>query len=234
MHHLLIPRSTSLQMLKCLSLSKPVIKLGILGGDGTLHNFVCGYAALKIAAPKLFDGLDIQCFMLPGEHNDFSSFLAKFDGWYGRHIYFGSFAALRTCPSVFMPSTAAPTTTSTKTDAERTMEELKNTLSRANATTHIPKFKPNDTTDKKNPDEEDRTTTPALVYRCEIENYLREAKCRLEVHTTHTVTCQVFLYQCECWSDTSYFTIPFCQRVELGLKAFTRAFQVCTAACHWY
>jgi len=100
------------------------------------------------------------------------------------------------------------------------MEELKTTLSRTNAITHIPKFRPNDIANTSSSSFEkrildDEANSPALVYRSEIENYLREAKCRLEV----------FVYQCECWSEGIYFTIPFCQRAELGLKPFTRAYQ---------
>jgi hypothetical protein len=39
---------------------------------------------------------------------------------------------------------------------------------------------------------------------------------------------QVNLYQCECWcvGDTAYFTVPFAQRVTVGIQAFAKAFMV--------
>src|SRR5689334_20637015 len=37
--------------------SKPIVKVGIIGGDSTLHNVICSYVCLKQSAPRSFDGL---------------------------------------------------------------------------------------------------------------------------------------------------------------------------------
>ncbi len=92
-----------------------------------------------------------------------------------------------------------------------------------------------------------RPPCPSLLLRAELQNYFREARNRLEVraqhartpgrdtrtqHTRHTPTrpslVQVNLYQCECWcvGDTAYFTVPFAQRVTVGIQAFAKAFMV--------
>jgi len=198
------------------SRNKPVVKIGILGGDAAIHNFVTSYVSLKSSASKLFDGIEIQCFILPGEANDFSAFLSKFDGWYGRHIYFGSLSVIRTYPSMnVVQQVNSGTISSPKVD----MDELKSVLNRGVGFSNSLKVKSGiESTSfdmKRMFDEEEKMISPSILYRNEIENYFRESRWRLEV----------YIYQCECWSESGYFTIPFCQKAELGLKAYTKAFQ---------
>ena len=36
------------------------------------------------------------------------------------------------------------------------------------------------------------------------------------------------VYNCECWSQEGiYFTVPFFQRAEVGVRAYARSVQVC-------
>jgi len=99
------------------------------------------------------------------------------------------------------------------------MDELKSTLNRGSANLHplSPGTRTKTESDGKrlSDDDENRITTPSALYHSGIENYFRESKWRLEV----------FIYQCECWSDSTYFTVPFIQRAECGIKSFTKSFQ---------
>lgn len=38
----------------------PIGRIGIVGGDSTLHNILCSYVTLKLNAPQLFDYLDLR------------------------------------------------------------------------------------------------------------------------------------------------------------------------------
>jgi hypothetical protein len=41
---------------------------------------------LRNSAPKSFDGLELQLFMIPTEQSNMANYLAKYDAWYARHV----------------------------------------------------------------------------------------------------------------------------------------------------
>jgi len=59
---------------------------------------------------------------------------------------------------------------------------------------------------------------PALILRQEVQNYFREAQRRLDVN----------IYQCECWGADGlvYLTVPFSQRITIGIQAAAKAFML--------
>lgn len=67
-------------------------------------------------------------------------------------------------------------------------------------------------------EEEGISPTPGLVLRAELQNYMRDARWKLEVN----------IYQCESWGVDGTFiaTIPFFQRADIGLRAYARHVQV--------
>lgn len=79
----------------------------MVGGDSTLHNLICSYVCLKASAPKSFDGIEFQFYMIPVEQCYFSSFLSKYDGWYGRHVASLSRCLLKTFPVINVPQTGS-------------------------------------------------------------------------------------------------------------------------------
>eukprot|EP01118_Nematostelium_gracile_P018609 TRINITY_DN8324_c0_g1_i1.p1 TRINITY_DN8324_c0_g1~~TRINITY_DN8324_c0_g1_i1.p1 ORF type:complete len:419 (+),score=77.21 TRINITY_DN8324_c0_g1_i1:47-1303(+) len=58
--------------------------------------------------------------------------------------------------------------------------------------------------------------TPWGILWNEAQNFFREARYRLDV----------WVYHCECWGEDSvYFSIPFCQRAEIGVRSYARSVQ---------
>jgi hypothetical protein len=111
----------------------PMGRIGIVGGDATLHNILCSYASWKVNAPQIFEQLDLRycrllllpllllslttCFLLhththththrfyfiPTEASEIASFLSTYDGWFGRHTFVAIQTALRLFPSLGEP-----------------------------------------------------------------------------------------------------------------------------------
>eukprot|EP00736_Rhodelphis_marinus_P001253 Rmarinus@m.8852 len=79
---------------------KHPVCVGVAGGEGTLHTFVCGYAEAMKDRPELLDHVDVRVYLYPfGTENSLAQFLGQYCAWYGRHVL--SLSAL-TCPT--MPS----------------------------------------------------------------------------------------------------------------------------------
>ena len=83
------------------STNRPVVvKIGIAGNDKTLHDVVGSYICLRAWKPTLFDNLQLQFYILPVEHSNLATFLAKNDAWYGRHVYCLSHCILHIHPTI--------------------------------------------------------------------------------------------------------------------------------------
>eukprot|EP00457_Paulinella_chromatophora_P001223 gb/GEZN01001225.1/.p1 GENE.gb/GEZN01001225.1/~~gb/GEZN01001225.1/.p1 ORF type:complete len:845 (+),score=113.42 gb/GEZN01001225.1/:30-2564(+) len=66
---------------------KLVLPIVVAGGDRLLHNFVCAHMRVLQQDPNLLKGLDVRFFIVPLEENRLASFMARYDGWYNRHIF---------------------------------------------------------------------------------------------------------------------------------------------------
>ena len=254
--------------------NRTLIRVGLVGGDNTLHNIVTSYVCLRNTNPKLFENVDLEFFFMPTEACDFGIFLSKLDGWYNRHIYCGIQGLLRCLPSIMAPPATSNNSNKdllnnssssnlinsnnnnsssnlnempakakswSNPDVDRTLEQLKVTLAnRSNTQLPTPMINTNNNSgnniginrtksgepqvglyqDLKTIYElDDKFTVPTLL-RTQMENYFREAKCKMDM----------YLYQCECYGDINNsnvpsYSIPFCQRIDLGIKPFTKAFQ---------
>lgn len=197
-----------------------VIKVGIAGDDQTLHSVAGSYVALKMTKPRLFENLSFQFYIIPldieGRSSNFPHFLAKHDGWYGRHVLCLANYLLRVLPSAGAAEPKADgrakkATWSAIDSPSPSMQLIARSYAgigpaevaaalEGGTSVRVPL----------------RPPCPSLLLRAELQNYFREARNRLEVN----------LYQCECWcvGDTAYFTVPFAQRVTVGIQAFAKAF----------
>lgn len=146
-----------------------MVKISVLGGDGSLHNFIGSYVALKVANPKLFETIEVQLYMLPAECNDFSIFLSKYDGWYGKQIFLEHQSILRLYPTLAVPQ-------SKSSDEKAMVEELKSAISRNSGSVRVKL----DGVSSDSRTEEDEVTPPSVL-RSEVENLFREAKWKLDV-----------------------------------------------------
>mmetsp|Transcript_21886 Transcript_21886/g.30594 ORF Transcript_21886/g.30594 Transcript_21886/m.30594 type:complete len:867 (+) Transcript_21886:249-2849(+) len=224
--------------------NKPIIRVAIVGSDGTLHNVLQAFAFLKCIAPKSFHGLEPQFFLIPSEVCGFANFISRYDGWYARHIACLPQSVLRAFPSIALPQLERQNSGSTlnandkaktwnSSMVDRTMDELsklnlssnsgRNTVSLARRQKSLRVSTEHQQvssvfqaiTQMYEEDEFSKPPTPGSVLRSEFENYLREAKWKLEVN----------MYSCECWDENFSFSVPFCQRVEIGLKPFNKVSQ---------
>jgi len=230
--------------------SKPLIKIGILGGDTTLHNILCSYICLKTTAPKSFDGLDLQFFVLPADPSDFCKFLSRYDGWYFRHVYCMQKCLLRVLPSsstLPLLSTAnppnvtlersqtklAPVEQKSKSwsngQMDKSIEEINKMSLASRSVTSMPRqrslrFPTNSTNEE----------TSGTLFQGLAELYGSDETpptpstiLRNEMQNYFREALwrlEINTYRCECWdADGNYFTIPFCQRAEISVRSFTRA-----------
>jgi len=206
--------------------SKPTIRIGIIGGDVSFHNILNSYVYLKATIPKSFEGLDLQFYLVPVESPClFTSFLAKYDCWFGRQVVLSTQCVLRILPcasSIGNPLIGgANGSNSNVNDGSIRSKTVSTTFESKAIDESVGKFGTNSTerTNAKTFREtsfnsrfsesmltffelssNDRTlvTSPSTVLRSEMESFFREATYRLEA-----------CYLCElnslgCFSNGSY------------------------------
>lgn len=149
---------------------KSIVRIGIVGGDNILHNFITSYVPLKIGNPTLFQNLEVQLFLVPTEMTELGLFLSKYDGWFARHVHLGIPALSKVIPQLIAPS-GAGLGNSNNAPSSPMMDQLKNSIgSRANSSDKL-----------KVEEEEKNCPTPSVLLRHQLESYFRDAKSKLEV-----------------------------------------------------
>jgi len=231
--------------------SKPTIRIGIIGGDVSFHNILNSYVYLKATTPKSFEGLDLQFYLVPVESPClFTSFLAKYDCWFGRQVVLSPQCILRILPcasSIGNPLIGgANDSNSNVNDGSIRSKTVSTSFENKAIDESVGKFGTNSTerTNAKtfreaslnsrfsesmltffelSPNDRTLANNPSTVLRSEMESFFREATYRLEIN----------IYQCECWTipedgnvaTTSSYFIPWFQRAELGIRAYARFVQ---------
>eukprot|EP00456_Euglypha_rotunda_P077447 TRINITY_DN7311_c0_g1_i4.p1 TRINITY_DN7311_c0_g1~~TRINITY_DN7311_c0_g1_i4.p1 ORF type:complete len:364 (-),score=53.02 TRINITY_DN7311_c0_g1_i4:22-1113(-) len=66
---------------------KLALRIILGGGDRLLHFFLCAHLRILQTEPQLLKGLDVRFYIVPMEPNHVSSYLARYDSWYNRHVY---------------------------------------------------------------------------------------------------------------------------------------------------
>eukprot|EP01130_Rhizamoeba_saxonica_P010916 TRINITY_DN4504_c0_g1_i2.p1 TRINITY_DN4504_c0_g1~~TRINITY_DN4504_c0_g1_i2.p1 ORF type:complete len:817 (-),score=144.24 TRINITY_DN4504_c0_g1_i2:30-2423(-) len=129
------------------SARKPVIKIGVVGGNGCMHSIALSYVSLRHEVPELVQKLDIRFYPIPCEQNDMAVFLSVNDRLYGRYIYCLTRSIFSIQPGCRTGSSG--TNTEPKEDS---------------------------TTNTTNSYFYDTAPTPGNLFRIAIENYFREAR----------------------------------------------------------
>ena len=76
------------------------MKVLLIGGNFVVHKFLCAYVALASKDATIFDGIDLAIYVVPAQRNDISTFLARSDKWYRRHIFYPFVGPIGVCPQV--------------------------------------------------------------------------------------------------------------------------------------
>lgn len=79
---------------------------------------------LKASAPKSFDGIDFQFYLIPVEQCYFSSFLSKYDGWYGRHAATLSRCMLKSYPVIAVPQTGSHSSVNSNLERDKSASSV--------------------------------------------------------------------------------------------------------------
>eukprot|EP01122_Echinamoeba_exundans_P011311 TRINITY_DN4451_c1_g1_i1.p1 TRINITY_DN4451_c1_g1~~TRINITY_DN4451_c1_g1_i1.p1 ORF type:complete len:699 (+),score=129.24 TRINITY_DN4451_c1_g1_i1:113-2209(+) len=203
---------------------RPVVKVGIVGNDATMHNIICGYVCLRLQQPDLFDRLDVRFFFIPAvQSTDLGNYLGSTDKWYGAHVAsflkaIGMLVPTLPAPQQATPGTFGETTQQQPSEVERAVRSGRSvSISPAlvSAATASP-YSMHSQMSQDPMEPLERVLCPSAILRMELETYFREAKWPVNMH----------LYRAECSaSDNSTITIPFFSRAQLGLYAYAEVFR---------
>lgn len=192
---------------------RPLVKIGIVGGDSTIHNIVSGVVYLKLSNPEYFEKLDVRFYYIPVTSSSLGSWIASEDEWYSRQVLL-----LTKCLLGIYPTSNKISSKISESDipqmlknhhSKRDIESLSMLVNNNNNDQSIK------SNDKYFDNEEDLFLSPSYVLRSGIENYFREAKWPVNIN----------IWRCECFTEHSTFTIPFFSRAQIGLKASVESFK---------
>lgn len=85
-------------------LPRTILRLGVAGGNRSLHHILNALTLVKSRRPELTVNLCI--YLLPikvGDDNALAEFIGKFDCWYARHILIPCMSSLPCCPHILPP-----------------------------------------------------------------------------------------------------------------------------------
>jgi len=223
--------------------SRFLLKRVIFGGHDVLHRVLATYVALRAMEPDLCAQIDFRFFLVPVGRNDLAAFISQRDGWYRKHVYVAFHAPLLMVPQiktgaqdaddrespVNVPATAPSTPAMAGNRRTSLGDFIGGGIEDASAFDG-PRMGDDDdgfATAGGNANGEEPSAdrerghhldaAPAKLLRYLLADYVRGAE----------FVFNVFVYDCECWESPDSveldrgpdLTIPFCERVELGLGA---------------
>lgn len=195
--------------LKTDTISKPLVKIGVVGGDNTMHSLVSGIVCLRVTHPEIFDKLDVRFYYIPAESSVLSSWIAKQDAWYAKQVMILS----QSIQGIY------PTTTSLSTpqsnDETPTMFKVPNSRRGIQSLYKLVNPTQTDNLDDESENDDEELFNPAVLLRSELESYFRDAKWPMNIA----------IYRCECFTDDSTITIPFFMRAQIGMKTIVESFK---------
>jgi len=197
----------------------PIVKIGIVGGDDTIHNLATGFIMASSVHPELVESLDLRFYYIPVADSDLGNWIYSLDPWYGRQAIVlprtviglypnpdcgnnntNSPFASASSSSPFMSSSSA---TSTSNPSGRSMSVRLDAGALGAGFIDLI-------------EEQTKMVSPSTIFHNELEHMFREAKYQLKVN----------LFRAECvMPDNSSLTIPFYSRASLGLTAAIEAFK---------
>jgi len=196
---------------KDLHTSRFRLRLMIVGGDALLQNVAAAFTQIRtspveVIAGKVLVDVDPHLFYVPCGYGTLGSYLSRRDPWYASHVCTLTVAVSKVMPTVQTTTLSSePISISFKsvTGAVDLRGSVRSSiLSTGKATIKPPKISDTNYNDPK--------ITPATILFMEMENYVREATERVEIH----------LYYVECTTvDSLVYNVPFIKGVEIGFRA---------------
>jgi hypothetical protein len=195
----------------------PLVKIGVVGGDFTIHNLTTGFLQLSCVRPELFDKVDVRFYFVPVENSDLAHWLATMDPWYGRQGIFlpratiglypgseGSSSSAASSTSTGFSSASSSSSTSTGGGASgRSMSMRLDAGALGAAFVDLL-------------EEQSKLISPSTILHNELELLFREAR--------YPIFLNIFRAECVTPDNTS-MTLPFFSRASVGLSAAIEAFK---------
>lgn len=189
--------------------SKPLVRIGIVGGDSTMHNVVSGVVCLRVSRPDIFEKLDIRFYFIPSDTSALGSWLSSQDSWYGKQVALLSRSIQGIYPTTDVLSGVYGN------DEVPPMFKLPNSRRGIDSLSKMVNPSQNSDNESLSDDSDDIQFNPSVLFRYEIESYFRDAKWPLNLA----------IYRCECFKDDSSYTIPFFSRAQIGMKVSIESFK---------
>lgn len=187
----------------------PIVKIGIIGDDDTIHNVATGFLVLSSVRPDLIEKLDVRFYFIPVGNSDLGNWITSLDPWYGRQAILMSRAIQGLCPS---PTTdggapgsggASSSSVSSSGASGRSQSMRFDALSLGNNFIDLI-------------EEQSKLLSPSSILHSELEYMFREAKQPLNLN----------IFRAECvLPDNSTVTLPFFARASIGLPAAIENFK---------
>ena len=187
----------------------PTVKIGIIGGDDTIHNVATGLLVLSSDRPDLIEKFELQFYFIPADTSDLANWICSLDPWYGRH----SVALPRVITGLY-PSPLSDAASASGSSSSGSAAGSSGASGRSQSMRIDPLALANSFVDLI--EEQSKLISPSSVFHSELEYMFREAKYPLNLN----------IFKAECvLPDNSTITLPFFSRACLGLPAAIESFK---------
>lgn len=188
----------------------PTVKIGIIGGDDTIHNLATGYLVLSTDRPELVEKVDVQFYFIPADNSDLANWFCSLDPWYGRH----SITLPRAVTGIYPSPQSDASSPSGSSSSSSAYGQSSTPSGRSQSMRIDPLALSNSFVDLI--EEQSKLISPSSILHSELEYMFREAKNPLNLN----------IFKAECvLPDNSTITLPFFARACLGLPAAIEAFK---------
>ncbi|KAK3239177.1 hypothetical protein CYMTET_50880, partial [Cymbomonas tetramitiformis] len=186
-----------------------VVKIGIAGGDGTVHHCLLAWIHILLYRYDLLQGIKVQFYLLPcGANNMLASHLAMHDVWFGGMVMSAVQSPLSLVPMLSAKGGGGGGGHKIK-DKEKKQAPGAN-IQRKSFTG----FRGDGDKGKASYQQEYKQVLPNQLLQLQVQNYFREAD----------IAMPISVFVCEGWSGSGkkqfQHHLPFCCRMELGLTAY--------------
>lgn len=187
----------------------PTVKIGIIGGDDTIHNLATGFLVLSSDRPELVEKLDVQFYFIPADSSDLANWFCSLDPWYGRHSVVLPRAITGLYPGPLGDGASNASGSSGSGYGQSSAPSGRSQSMRIDPLAISASF-------IDLIEEQSKLVSPSSVFHSELEYMFREAK--------HPLNLNIFKAECVL-PDNTTLTLPFFARACLGLTAAIESFK---------
>jgi hypothetical protein len=209
----------------------PIVKIGIVGSDDTIHNLATGWLVLSSVHADIIEKLDVRFFFVPVDNSDLGNWIASLDPWYGRQAIVLPRAIQGLYPSADSNSSGALVASSSASSLAFGSSNNASSSSGGSASASSPLMSGANSGRSMSMrldasllsqglvdliDEHSKLISPSSILHSELEHLFREARYPLNLN----------IFRAECvLPDNSTLTLPFFSRACVGLSAAIEAFK---------